>query len=199
MLTLKASATSPSLSPSIEAAKLPETYTAECPLSPIADVQPRVCFRPIADIRHCGKDSLMATSTDTYIRWEPLPDLPEHPFGGIEVSYSGGSLTATSYYAIDAPLKGVRIDFGRPEAFKVYEEFSDPWMEHASPQPMVVNPQPGQWAWPLQEVRTSVWVSRVLARNGGLVHWNWRHFVIVTMDVTLHVMVNHEPKVELIT
>ena len=140
----------------------------------------------------------MAKSVETYLRWEPLPGLPEHPFSEMEVGYSGGSLTATAYYAIDPPARGVRIDFGRPEAFKVYEEFSDPWMEHTLPLPMVINPKLNAWVWPLQEVQASAWVGRVVTRNGGLEGREWKHFVVTTMDVTLHVMVHHEPKVELI-
>jgi len=140
----------------------------------------------------------MVKIVESYLRWEPLPGLPEHPFNSVEVRYRGGALAAAAYYANDPPAKGIRIDFGRPEAFKVYEEFSDPWMEQTPAQPMIVNSKLKPWVWPLQEIRPSAWLRRVLIRNGGLVNDGWKHLVVITSDVTLHVMAGDEPRVELI-
>jgi len=141
----------------------------------------------------------MTNSAEAILRWEPLPNLPEHPVGSIDIAYRDGSLIAIASYAIEPPLKGVRLDFGRVEAFKVYEEFSDPWVGSSLPQPMINNDRLNRWAWPLQQVSNSSWVARVLSRNSPLDYREWRHLVVVTMDVTLHVMVDFEPEVEVIS
>ena len=134
--------------------------------------------------------------TDKHIRWEPLPNLPEHPFGTLDLTFNDLNLVATPIYAFDAPIRGLRIKFGGVEAFKVYEEFSDPWMETNSSQPMIINPALNPWVWPLQIVENSRWLDRVLERNGPLECYSWRHLVVVTGAVTLHVLTASEPEVE---
>jgi len=86
----------------------------------------------------------------------------------------------------------LRVEFDYVEAFKVYEEFSDPWTATGLPLPQLEGADK-TWRYPLQEVMHSSWVARVTARNGGI-EGLWRHFVITTMDRTLHVMTSGEPR-----
>ena len=137
--------------------------------------------------------------SDRHLRWEPLPNLPEHPFGTLDLAFNDLELVATATYGVEPPVRGLRIAFGDVEAFKVYEEFSDPWMEMKPSQPMVNNPKLNPWVWPLQEIENSRWLARVIDRNGGAMGtFTWRHLIVVTLTVTLHVMTRDEPEVELI-
>ncbi len=141
----------------------------------------------------------MLNSIEHHLRWEPLPGLPEHPFETVRLDYDGFRLAANALYALDPPFSALRIDFGQVNAFKAYEEFSDPWMDSQAEQPMIANPQLNPWVWPLQRVENSAWIKRVVGRNGGLEGFEWQHFVVVTMDISLHVMsVNDPASVELV-
>jgi len=141
----------------------------------------------------------MKDQIDQHVRWEPLPNLLEYPLDSLDVTFSDLELVATAKYAFDPPTKGLRINFGGVEAFKVYEEFSDPWMETNEPLPMVENPELTPWVWPLQEIKNSRWIARVVGRNGGAMELDpWRHLVLITGASTLHVMTMHEPTVELL-
>lgn len=106
--------------------------------------------------------------------------------GGVRLSSDGTTLTATAYYDDTAPAQPIRLTFGSVEAFKVYEEFSDPAI--FSPAPMMPDPILRMVPWPFQEVINSDWISRVVGRNGVLHERKWRHFTVVTVDVILHVM-----------
>jgi hypothetical protein len=134
---------------------------------------------------------------ETYRRWEPIPDLPELPIGAVRFSYDGHRLTITAAYAQDPSNRILRLDF-HPRAFKAYEEQSDLWMEEQPPQPELNNPELNTWVWPVQEIRNSKWVQRIIARDGGIDEYPWRHFVIVSGDKVLHVMAGQPDVVELI-
>jgi hypothetical protein len=133
---------------------------------------------------------------EAYVRWEPIPSLPEHPIGAIRFSYDGEQLTVTAAYGFGSE-QILTLRFS-PRAFKAYEELSDPWMEHQPPQPMVNNPSLSAWTWPLQEVRNSRWLERVISRTGGIDDIEWKHFVIATGDLCLHVMAVEPEGVELV-
>lgn len=135
----------------------------------------------------------MSDDADSHIRWNPIPDLPEHPCATVHVNYDGERLVVTAIYGADPPARGLLIDFGRVEAFKAYEEMSDPWMEKHPTQPLIENPALNTWVWPLQQIVRSDWIRRVLLRNGGIDGYDWRHYVIVTADITLHVMTAGQP------
>jgi hypothetical protein len=141
-----------------------------------------------------GHQLVMSNDGEHYIRWEPQPRLPEHPFEKVDVAFADGELTATATYGQDCPELGLRITFAHVEAFKVYEEFSDPWMETKCQQPMVNNPDLNAWVWPLQEVKQSRWIARVVGRNGPLEAEDWRHLTVVTGQYSLHVMTASEPR-----
>ena len=143
-------------------------------------------------MRSVGQNQGMSSLGETYERWEPAPDLPEQMLATVNVQSNGRNLTAIVHFDDTAPQPALRLQFGLVEAFKVYEEFSDCWRGQA--QPMMPNPLLKQVAWPFQEVRNSEWINRVLTRNGVLEGRVWRHFVIVTVDVTLHVMTDGDVK-----
>ena len=138
----------------------------------------------------------MSEQSETYTRWEPIPDLPEYPIGAVRFSYDGDRLSITASYALDPSSRILRLDF-YPRAFKAYEEHSDPWMEEKPSQPKVDNSALNTWVWPVQEVRNSRWLQRVTERDGGIDDVAWRHFVIVSGDKTLHVMAVEPENVEL--
>ncbi|WP_242140438.1 hypothetical protein [Sphingomonas sp. TREG-RG-20F-R18-01] len=114
--------------------------------------------------------------------------------GTVDVMSNGTTLIATAYYDDTTISRPVRLDFGRVEAFKIYEEFSDPAISSAPP--MMRDPISGNVPWPFQEVVDSRWVRSVLARNGALNGRSWQHFTIVTVDVILHVMTDSPLKAE---
>jgi len=128
----------------------------------------------------------MNISSERLRKWEPLDGLPEQMLGGVQLSSDGTSLVATAYFDDTIVTRPLRLTFGSVEAFKVYEEFSDPAV--LSPAPMMPDPILRAVPWPLQEVTNSDWVRRVVGRNGALRDREWRHFIVVTMDVILHVM-----------
>ncbi|KTW01035.1 hypothetical protein NS355_02280 [Sphingomonas yabuuchiae] len=135
----------------------------------------------------------MSDGANMHIRWNPLPELPEHPCETAHINYDGERLAVTAIYAMSPPARAILIDFGRVEAFKAYEEMSDPWMDKKPSQPFIENAALNPWVWPLQQVVHSNWIERVLRRNGGIDDYDWRHYVIVTTDITLHVMTAGEP------
>jgi hypothetical protein len=137
------------------------------------------------------------TDSETHIRWEPIPGLPKCPIGAVRFSYDGERLSITAAYAYDESDRILRLDFS-PNAFKAYEEHSDPWMEEKPTQPEVINSALNTWVWPLQEVLNSRWLNRVIARNGGIDSYPWRHFVIVSGDKILHIMAVGPERIELI-
>ncbi|WP_404371009.1 hypothetical protein AB5I39_03070 [Sphingomonas sp. MMS24-J45] len=132
--------------------------------------------------------------TETLRRWEPLGDLPDQMLGTVDVLSNGTTLVATAYYDDTTISCPVRLDFGKVEAFKIYEEFSD--AANSSPPPMMQEPILGTVPWPFQEVVDSHWVRGVLTRNGALNGRSWQHFKIVTVDVILHVMTDSAFKAE---
>ncbi|MFD2137661.1 hypothetical protein ACFSLT_25120 [Novosphingobium resinovorum] len=106
--------------------------------------------------------------------------------GSVHLSSDGRTLLATAQYDDTVVACPVRLMFGSIEAVKVYEEFSDPAI--FSPASLMPDPILRAVPWPFQEVIGSEWIARVLLRNGALYGREWRHFVIVTLDVTVHVM-----------
>lgn len=134
----------------------------------------------------------MSAPLQQYERWEPIGRLPEAPLSGVDCRYEGGLLFVEAQYAQTGDAKQLYIEFDYVEAFKVYEEFSDPWMETGQALPQVRG-ENKHYRYPLQEVLHSDWVARVMKRNGAI-DQEWRHFVVVTMDVTLHVMTAGPPK-----
>lgn len=150
-------------------------------------------FADAGQFLHIG---MMNSQNERYERWEPLAGLPEAPLSQFDCSFRNGQLTVTAAYASSGAGQHVLIEFDYVEAFKVYEEFSDPWMGTGAPLPMLAGVDQ-KWVCPLQQVLQSTWVSHVMRRNGGIER-QWHHYVVSTQDFTLHVMTSGPPlKVEL--
>jgi len=153
-------------------------------------------LRPNCGIHISVQSTLMNNQSEQYKRWEPIDGLPEAPMSGFDCSFACGILVLTATYASSGEGRELRVEFDDVEAFKVYAEFSDPWMATGLSLPSLTGVD-HRWRCPLQEVIHSTWIARVMSRNGGL-EPHWRHFVISTMDRTLHVMASGPPrKVEL--
>jgi len=120
--------------------------------------------------------------------------MPEQMLSTVDVMSNGTTLIAIAHYDDTATSHPVRLDFGTVEAFKIYEEFSDPVISSAPP--MMRHPILGNVPWPFQEVVDSHWVRTVLARNAALNGRAWQHFTVVTVDVILHVMTDSPLKAE---
>lgn len=132
---------------------------------------------------------------EVYLPWHPFSSLPDWPLGQLELVWDGDSLVVTAFFGFESPpFERIKINFGWVQAFKIYEEFSDPWMQEMPDQPKNGAGAYEGRAWPFQEVRGSAWVERVLARNGGIDGFPWKHWIIVTGDTTLHVMSVEEPR-----
>lgn len=127
---------------------------------------------------------------ETHLRWEPAPNLPEQMLFSVDVAFDEQGLTVTAHYDSSRPREPVCLRFGRIEAFKVYEEFSD--CSLGLDEPTMVHPSLRDVPYPFQEVRQSEWVKRVVSRNGAISDQSWRHFVIVTKAVILHVMTDRD-------
>ncbi|WP_114521614.1 hypothetical protein [Altererythrobacter sp. ZODW24] len=136
----------------------------------------------------------MNDDVERYERWEPLASLPESPITDVDCSFEDGELIAVANYTIDSLNMVLQIQFDYVEAFKIYEEFSDPWMSSRAPLPSVKSAEFAAYRWPLQEVIGSVWIKRVAERNGGVEGSEWRHLIISTLDRSLHVMTKCDPK-----
>lgn len=136
----------------------------------------------------------MEQQLESYERWTPRGDLPECPLVEVNCAFEGGELTAKARYAREDAPNNLLIGFGYVEAFKLYEEFSDPWMATGSPLPSIESHEWNRYRCPLQQVMHSNWIARILARNGGKGGYDWRHYVIATMDRNLHVMTSEDPK-----
>jgi hypothetical protein len=134
----------------------------------------------------------MLTAEQRYELWEPIPALPEAPLTEFGCRFDAGHLIVEAQYSFADQGCQLVIEFEYVEAFKVYEEFSDPWMGTGIPLPQVKG-EHERWCFPLQEVFQSEWIARVMQRNGGIERW-WHHYVISTMDCTLHVMTGEPPK-----
>ncbi|MBB3860397.1 hypothetical protein GGQ88_001663 [Novosphingobium hassiacum] len=133
----------------------------------------------------------MESDLERYERWVPIIGLPEAPLRDFDCRFEDCKLNVLARYASTGEARRLSIEFDYVEAFKAYEEFSDPWMASGLPLPQVIG-EDDKWRYPLQEVMHSSWVARVTARNGGIDR-PWRHFVISTMDFSLHVLTNGPP------
>ncbi|MFO6428673.1 hypothetical protein ACLBKT_01120 [Erythrobacter sp. W302b] len=139
----------------------------------------------------------MDEMVERYERWVPIPGLPEAPLETFGCTFNDGWLSVTARYWSTGAHHKLHIDFDYVEAFKSYEEFSDPWMSNQLPLPQLTG-EDHRWRYPLQEVIHSSWVARVMSRNGGIDR-AWRHLVISTTDHSLHIMTSGPPRnVELI-
>ena len=52
--------------------------------------------------------------------------------------------------------------------------------------------------WPFWEIENSRWVARVVERNGAIADQPFRHCVIRSFDMILHVMFTDKPNVQIV-
>jgi len=138
----------------------------------------------------------MDSKSEQARRWDPLPNLPENVIAKLVISYEPeAGCIVTASYGEGSP--NLRIRFPQPEAFKAYEEFSDAAYVGAQPLERMTQAGWGQ-PWPLLEIENSLWVARVVARNGSIADRPLRHCVIRSFDMILHVMFADDPEAQLL-
>ena len=88
---------------------------------------------------------------DRAIRWVPVNGLPELPLGYLNITYkaSDNRLTVHAFFADRSasfpqhkPPDGVIIEFENVQAFKAYEEFTDPIYGERIDVPLLANDVP---------------------------------------------------------
>jgi len=129
--------------------------------------------------------------TERYDRWEPIAGLAEQPVSHLVARFDGENLAVKGPYTFGPESSWIEITFDYAEAFKFYEEFSDPWMESGVDLPRV---EGGRWTWPLLEVIDSEWIARIVERNAGLrADDGWRHLTVTSLNFSVHVMTKRDP------
>ncbi|MCH2239236.1 MAG: hypothetical protein A2792_09430 [Sphingomonadales bacterium RIFCSPHIGHO2_01_FULL_65_20] len=130
-------------------------------------------------------------TTATVIRWSPVDHAPELPLSAFNLIWSSsGSLILQGLYPteLNPPTKGIVLSFSNTYAFMSFDEFSDYLNGMKVEVPALVKPVPYGGCWPFLEVLGSPWLREVVERNGTLAVTDFRHWVIVARNHTLHVM-----------
>jgi N-acetylneuraminic acid mutarotase len=83
-------------------------------------------YDPIAEVRPFLQVGEMNSESERYERWEPIAGLPEAPMVGFDCTFKGDRLVVIAGYAYSGAGHELQIEFDYVEAFKIYEEFSDP-------------------------------------------------------------------------
>ena len=125
---------------------------------------------------------------DQIIKWEPLPNLPLLPLGGVSGDFESDSLRVVANYSYSEPPISIEIRFRGVETFELCEEFSDRLLTIQSSLPRLSHGDYPTYTWPFLEVQNSKWVSEIVARNRAILDYGWRHLIVLTLDRTLHVM-----------
>lgn len=138
--------------------------------------------------------SLWLMAYDKAVRWMPVEGLPELPLGGLDLSYDASEkrLTVRAFYsdlsAVGLPkADGVALTFDDVEAFKAYEEFTDPMDAAKLDVPLLAQPVPYGGTWGFIQILCSSWLERLAARNGAWSATSAAHWVVKTGDMVLHV------------
>jgi hypothetical protein len=88
----------------------------------------------------------------------------------------------------EPPVDGLTLDFENVEAFKAYEEFTDPIYAERMDVPVLAENIPYGGTWGFIEILRSSWVDRLADRNSrgdrSASHW-----VLKSEDMVLHVSV----------
>jgi len=129
--------------------------------------------------------------TATVIRWTPVDHTPELPLSAFNLTWSAkGRLVLQGLYPseLNPPTKGIVLLFSNTHAFMSFDEYSDYLDGMKVDFPALANPVPYGGCWPFLEVLDSPWLLEVAARDGTLEVADFRHWMILTRDQTLHVM-----------
>ena len=114
---------------------------------------------------------------DEAIRWVPIEGLPELPLGGFDLAYNASEnvLTISAFFRdisdlipqFEPPARGVMIEFENVEAFKAYEEYTDPLYADRVEVPLLAENVPYGGTWGFVQMLNSTWLERLADRNGG--------------------------------
>lgn len=130
-------------------------------------------------------------TTATVIRWTPVDHTLELPLSAFNLSWSAeGRLVFQGLYPseLNPPKKGIILSFSNTHAFMSFDEYSDYLDGMKVDVPALARPVPYGGCWPFGEVLDSPWLLEVAERDGALKVADFRHWVILTRDQTLHVM-----------
>jgi hypothetical protein len=132
------------------------------------------------------------------VRWVPADGLPELALGGLDLAYTASEnrLTVRAYFRdvsklgfpqFESSVEGVIIDFESVEAFKAYEEFTDPLDADSIRVPLLAEQVPYGGTWGFIQIIDSSWLGRLADRNAGWDASSASHWVVKTGDMVLHV------------
>jgi hypothetical protein len=135
---------------------------------------------------------------DTPVRWTPIDGLPELALGGLDLAYTASEnrLTIRAYFRTLSELgfpqfehsaDGVIIEFENVEAFKAYEEFTDPVHAEKLEVPLLAESVPYGGTWGFIEMLNSSWLERLAERNGSWEAASASHWIVLTGDMVVHV------------
>jgi len=101
-----------------------------------------------------------------------------------------GRLTCEGLYSdvLNPPFKGVVVAFADVHAFMSFDEYADYLYDKDVSVPRLAKPALYGGCWPFVEVLASPWLTEVTDRDGTLEATSYRHWAILAMDQTLHVM-----------
>ena len=150
----------------------------------------------VADIGCNGHKRHMAQ--DKAVRWVPVAGLPELALASLDFAYESAQnrLTVRAYFRdvsdmgfpqFEPPAEGVIVAFENVEAFKAYEEFTDPLFAEQLEVPMLAENVPYGGSWGFIRILGSSWLARLADRNGSWDADSASHWVVKTGDKVLHV------------
>jgi hypothetical protein len=87
----------------------------------------------------------------------------------------------------EPPHDGVMVEFENVEAFKAYDEFTDPLYAENLEIPLLAESVPYGGTWGFVEMLGSSWLERLAGRNAGWEAGSASHWVVKTGDMVLHV------------
>ena len=129
---------------------------------------------------------------ETHEKWEPI-DGVSTPAASASVAEDQEGLIVTLLFSqiVDAGDSDLRIEFGRVEAYTVYEEFLHPWKPF-EPGPTLA----GRWSdcfYPLLQVKNSAWMASLT--NLSVIYPDCIHYRLLTLDQIVDVLCSETPKV----
>jgi hypothetical protein len=125
-------------------------------------------------------------------KWEPVEGI-EAPAARAVIQEDVGGFVVTLKFSeiVDGLQQDLRISFGRPFAYSVYEEVVHPW-ETVDAGPRLA----GQWEryiYPLLQIKDSRWVHSLPTLL--FVHPDSVHYRLLTLDQIVDVLCSKPPEV----
>lgn len=130
--------------------------------------------------------------TDVVERWTPSSELRERPAESFDLSWQGGQqrLVLNLHYAADAgedDEANALIVFHDVFAFQVFDEDMDGSVAlKAAVAELTVQYSYGG-RWPFLEVKASSWVDLLVKQHGSWTAGDFRHFIVTSRNMHLHV------------